>query len=90
MTDEEIEAILVETGHRHHQAYQESDGADPDWALWYAGYLQARIWDGLGRLLSRSDFVYLLKCADVEARASADPSQWPAVYVRLFREFVTE
>jgi hypothetical protein len=90
MTDEELEAILVETGHKHHEAYLESDGADPDWALWYAGYLQARIWDGLGRLLSRSDFVYLLKRGDLEARAGDDPSQWPAVYVRLFREFATE
>ena len=90
MTDEELVAILVETGHKHHQAYQESDGVDPGWALWYASFLQARIWDGLGRLFSRSDFVYLLKTGDREAKVSDDPSQWPAIYVRLFREFATE
>ena len=90
MTDQELQAILIEVGHRHHQAYQESDGADPDWALWYAGYLQARIWDGLGPLLSRSDLVYLLKQGDREARASDDPSEWPAIYTRLLREFAAE
>jgi len=90
MTDAELETLLVETGHKHHEAYAESDGADPDWALWYASFLQARIWDGLGRLLSRSDIVYLLMCGDREARASDDPSQWPSIYIRLFRDFAAE
>lgn len=90
MTNEELKALLLETGHKHHEAYAESDGADPDWALWYASFLQARIWDGLGKLLSRSDLVYLLKLGDREARASDDPTQWPAIYVRVFREFVDE
>ena len=90
MTDEELQALLIETGHHHHEAYAESDGADPDWALWYAGYLQARLWDRLGKLLSRSDLVYLLTLGDREARASDDPSQWPVIYTRLFREFVAE
>jgi NAD(P)H-hydrate epimerase len=90
MTDDEFQALLVETGHRHHEAYAESDGVDPEWALWYAGFLQARIWDGLGRLLSRSDLVYLLKVGDREARASDDPSRWPMIYTRLFREFAAE
>ena len=90
MTSAELETLLVETGHKHHQAYAESDGADPDWALWYASFLQAQIWDGLGRLLSRSDLVYLLKLGDIEARASDDPSQWSTIYARLIREFATE
>jgi NAD(P)H-hydrate epimerase len=47
VTDEELTALLIETGQRHHRAYQESDGADPEWALWYAGYLQAHLWDQL-------------------------------------------
>lgn len=86
MTDEELMALFVETGHKHHAAYIESDGADAEWALWYAGYLQTKLWDGLGRLLSRSEIVYLLIAGDREAQASEDPSAWPAVYARLFRE----
>ena len=85
MTDDELAALLVETGHKHHEAYQESDGADPEWASWYAGYLQAHVWDRLGRLLSRSELTYLLIRGDREARESEDPSQWAVIYARLLR-----
>ena len=86
MTDEELTALLIETGHRHHQAYEETDGADPEWPLFYAGYLQAKLWDRLGKPFSRSELVWLLVQGDREARASEDPSQWPAIYGRLLRE----
>ena len=86
MTDDELEALLVDTGSKHHQAYLESDGADPEWAAWYAGYLQAHLWDRLGSLLSRSEITYLLIRGDREARESGDPSQWAAIYARLLRE----
>ena len=32
--------LIVQTGHHHHQAYLSSDGVDPEWAAWYAGYLK--------------------------------------------------
>ena len=86
MTDEELEALLVETGHKHHEAYRDSDGVDPEWAQWYAAYLQARIWDSVGRLLSRSELTYLLIRGDREAKSSDDPSQWTVIYSRLLRE----
>ena len=35
-----LEDLFRETGEAHHQAYIETDGADPEWPLWYAGYLQ--------------------------------------------------
>jgi len=90
VTDEELTALLIETGQRHHRAYQESDGADPEWALWYAGYLQAHLWDRLGRLFSRSELVALLIRGDREARASDDQDQWPAIYIRLLREHAAD
>ena len=90
MTDEEIEALLVETGHKHHQAYRNSDGVDPEWAQWHASYLQARLWDGLGTLFSRSMLTYLMVHGDLLAQASEDPSQWPAIYARLLREQAAE
>jgi NAD(P)H-hydrate epimerase len=86
MTDGELAALLVETGHRHHQAYLEADGVDPEWASWYAGYLQAHLWDRLGALLSRSEITYLLIRGDREVRESDDPSQWPSIYAGLLRE----
>ena len=86
MTDEELAALFTETGNKYHQVYLESGGVDPEWPLWYAGYLQARLWDGLGKLLTRSEIVYLLIRGDREAQASDDPLLWPDVYMRLFRE----
>ena len=86
MTDDELTALLLETGHRHHEAFLVSDGADPEWASWYAAYLQVRLWDALGRVLSRSEIVYVLIRGDLEARASDDPSDWPSVDARLLRD----
>ena len=81
MTTAEVAQILVETGHKHHAAYIEADGVDPEWALWYAGYIQGRIWDGLGRIPTRSELVYVLISAE---RAFGDsdnpPDQWPQFY----------
>ena len=43
ITDAELAALFVKTGDRHHQAYTESDGSDPDRALWYAPYVQTKL-----------------------------------------------
>ena len=40
---EQIAQLLLQTGQAHHAAYFEADGADPDWPLWYAEYLQKRL-----------------------------------------------
>ena len=86
MTDDELEALLVETGQRHHQAYIEADGADPEWASWYAAYLQAHLWDRLGRLLPRSEITYLLIRGDLEARERGEPANWASIDARLLRD----
>jgi len=61
---DELADLLVETGERHHRAYAEADGADPEWPLWYSGYLQARLWDRAGALPTRSRLVALLQSAE--------------------------
>ncbi len=89
MSEEELAALFVETGHRHHEAYLASDGVDPEWAMWYAAYIQAHLWDRLGRLLTRSEIVHLLVRADDAVRS--DPGagdDWPTVYARTFRSYV--
>ena len=35
----QLEGLFREVGEAHHQAYIETDGADPEWPLWYAEYL---------------------------------------------------
>lgn len=82
ITTEELAELLVETGHHHHQAYIESDGVDPEWALWYSGYLQSRLWDRAGVLPSRSQLIQLLMNGNDEHEASGGDSPWPAFYAK--------
>ena len=89
ITPEELAELLREAGRRHHAAFAESDGADPEWALWYAAYLQARLWDRLGRLLTRSEIVYSLIGSDREAREKGI-ADWPPLYAERLLELAAE
>jgi hypothetical protein len=79
ISNDEIAGLITETGHHHHQAYIDSDGVDPDWALWYAPYIQTHLWDRLGRVLTRSEIVYALIATDIEVKASATDLDWSAM-----------
>lgn len=80
MTTGELAELIMQTGHHHHLAYAESDGVDPEWPLWYAGFLQARMWDSAGVLPSRSKLVQLLLNAEAEYLASGSDEPWPPLY----------
>jgi hypothetical protein len=79
-----LEDLFRETGEVHHQAYIETDGADPEWPLWYAGYLQER----LGRLLeasfTKSELVYLLIWVANEQPLNAPGADWARYYADFF------
>ncbi|UCH46533.1 MAG: glutaredoxin [Betaproteobacteria bacterium] len=79
-----ISALMVDTGKAHHAAFLATDGADPDWPIWYAGYLQ----EPLGKLLqmsfTKSQLVYCLMNADFERDALAPESSWHAFYADHF------
>lgn len=82
----EIADLLRRAGHAHHQAYLATDGGDPDWAIWYAGYLQAHLGDRLGAVLSRSELVYrLLKAEKAHVAADTD-TPWPEFYAPILVE----
>lgn len=77
----EIADLLRQTGEAHHEAYRETDGVDPEWAIWYAGYIQAHIGDRLGGRITRSELVYqLLRAEKVQANTTED---WPTAYARV-------
>ena len=80
MTNEELAKLLMETGHHHHGAYESSNGVDPEWALWYSGFLQSRIWDSYGEIPTRSKLVHLLLAAEEHHLATAKDKEWPPVY----------
>jgi len=86
MTPDELEtrlaSLLEQAGQRHHAAYLEADGVDPEWALWYAGYLQAHLWDDAGSVPTRSRLVYLLIDAERTHAAAGSTDAWPRFYAR--------
>jgi len=83
ITREELADLLVETGHHHHQAYETSDGVDPEWALWYAGYLQSQLFGRTPALPSRSSLVHLLVQGDKEFVPTDVAPEWPLAYADL-------
>ena len=90
MTTNDLETrladLLEETGRRHHAAFKDADGVDPEWALWYAGYVQAHLWDEAGSVPSRSELVYLLIGAERAYVTSGNEVAWPRFYARRLLE----
>ena len=78
-----IADLLRETGEAHHAAFIDTDGADPDWPIWYAGYLQERLGRQLDRQLTRSELVFLLVTAEREHGAEAPAEPWPDFYAQV-------
>ena len=77
----EIATLLQETGHAHHRAFAATDGADPDWAIWYADHMSTSLPASLGATLTKSDIVRLLVDLDREATARAtEGTPWPQFY----------
>ncbi len=81
-----IAALMVETGKAHHHAFAATDGADPDWAIWYAEYLQVPLAKVLQTPFTKSQLIYCVMNADFERTARAPESDWPEFYADHFIE----
>ena len=79
-----IEQLLTEAAAAHHEAFQDSDGADPEWPLWYATYLSERLPAVSNFTGTRSELVFwLVRLAD-EHQAADSSIPWARFYaVRL-------
>ncbi len=80
LTSDDLAKLLLEAGEHHHQAYADSDGVDPEWAMWYAGFLQTRVWDRAGTLPTRSQLVYLLVRSEAEFSEVDTETTWNQFY----------
>jgi hypothetical protein len=86
MTDssavEQVRKLLHEVSETHHQVFRITDGADDDWASWYADWL-TRLSE-LPSLLSsrpvRSELVYLLVRLDKEYADKHPTESWEEYY----------
>ncbi len=74
--------LLRKAGHAHHEAFVEANAVHPEWPIWYAGYLQTKVWDRLGRIVTRSEWTYWLVGADRAFNAAGKPGEWPEFYAR--------
>jgi len=70
--------LLKETGHAHHQAFMDTEGVDPEWALFYAEYLEQPLSELLGQKLTRSRIIFeLVRLADI---GNEGDKPWPVAY----------
>jgi glutaredoxin len=72
--------LLAETGRAHHEAFDATGGADPDWPIWYADYAKDKFAEQFGLEFTRSKLVYCLMSADMEHQARSPDSDWSNFY----------
>jgi hypothetical protein len=85
-----IAELLHEAGETHHRVFRIVDGADDDWASWYADWLLnlSELPDLLGTRPVRSELVYQLVSLDKEYTESQPADPWPDYYAaRLVDRF---
>ncbi len=84
--ERQLTELFQEAGKAHHEAFAASDGADPDWPIWYADYLVEPLRSRLTAHLTRSRIVYCLIAAEEERQGRAPGSPWEEYYGRHFVE----
>jgi hypothetical protein len=83
-TTEQISHLLHEAGETHHRVFRIVDGADDDWASWYADWLVnlSELPSLLGVKPVRSELTYLLVSLDTDYTASQPAEPWETYYAQ--------
>jgi hypothetical protein len=81
---ESISSLLHEAGETHHRVFRIVDGADDDWASWYANWLVhlSELPDLLGLKPVRSELTFLLVSLDKQYTAEQPGGAWEDYYAR--------
>ena len=79
-----IGELLHEAAETHHQVFRITDGADDDWASWYAQWLVtlSELSGLLGTKVVRSELTYLLVRLDKEYTERRPAERWEDYYAR--------
>jgi hypothetical protein len=77
-----VRNLLHEAAEAHHQVFRITDGADDDWASWYADWLVtlSELPGLLGGKLVRSELTYLLVRPDKEYTDRRPEQRWEDYY----------
>jgi hypothetical protein len=80
--EDQVSALLHEVGETHHRVYRIVDGADDDWASWYADWLinLSELPTLLGTKPVRSELVYLLVGLDKDYTNGRQDQPWEGYY----------
>jgi hypothetical protein len=85
---QQVSELLHEAGETHHRVFRIVDGADDDWATWYADWLVnlSELPALLGAKPARSELTYLLVGLDRQYAAEAPGEPWEPYYARRIIE----
>jgi hypothetical protein len=85
---DQISRLMREAAETHHRVFRIVDGADDDWASWYADWLinLSELPSLLGTKPVRSELVYLLVSLDKQYNAENPGEQWESYYARQIIE----
>lgn len=73
---QKIQELLIETKKEHDQAFTETNGEDPEWPMWYAGYLKEKLTALLNIEITKSELIYLLISAEEKRKKSKAKKEW--------------
>ena len=81
-----LSQLFRDTAQAHHAAFAATDGADPDWPIWYADHLQAPLRQLANMEFYKSQLIYCLMNAGFEHVARAPETDWADFYANEFVE----
>jgi hypothetical protein len=84
-----VSELLHQAAETHHTVYRIVDGADDDWALFYADWLQrlSALPQVLGFSPVKSELVYLLVKLDKEYTARKSTLRWEDYYAEALLDY---
>jgi hypothetical protein len=80
----QLEVLFHEVARALHPAYIETDGADPEWPLWYAEHLRDKLSALLDATFTKSELVYMLILVANEQPLRAPGANWARYYAKFF------
>jgi len=77
-----VSGLLHEAGETHHRVFRITEGADDDWATWYADWLvnHSELSQILGHEPVRSELTWMLVQLDKDYTATRPPDRWEDWY----------
>jgi len=84
--EQQVTDLMARAGKEHHLAFLATDGEDPEWPIWYAGFLQQPLGELLKTDFTKSRLVYCVMDAEFEREAREPDAAWAGYYAKHFTE----